>query len=120
MERVLAAAKEGFEDGLSGLERLKRNLQSAAVLCQPAGAAGAVFETELEARCRSRSPLRAPGGGGSASERGALLRTVLLRECLSCCGSTRAMGRRVLSWTPADATFALSLRQFRLGGPRRG
>jgi hypothetical protein len=47
-----AAAKEGLEDGLSGLERLKKNLQSAAVMCQPAGAAGAVvFETELEARC---------------------------------------------------------------------
>lgn len=49
---LTAAAKEGLEDGLSGLERLKKNLQSAAVMCQPAGAAGAVvFETELEARC---------------------------------------------------------------------
>ena len=48
---LTAAAKEGLEDGLSGLERLKKNLQSAAVMCQPSGAAGAVFETELEARC---------------------------------------------------------------------
>jgi hypothetical protein len=113
MERVLAAAKEGFEDGLSGLERLKRNLQNAAVLCQPAGAAGAVFETELEARCRSLSEVCAgcarvrAEGGGSTSARGTLLRTALLFACCSGCGRTRTMGPRVPSWAPADATFAL-------------
>jgi hypothetical protein len=61
---LTAAAKEGLtaaaEDGLSGLERLKRNLQSAAALCQPAGAAAAVYENERETRsggCRPRAGL---------------------------------------------------------------
>jgi len=48
---LTAAAREGLEDGLGGLERLKRNLQNAAALCQPTGAASAVYDNEREARC---------------------------------------------------------------------
>jgi hypothetical protein len=52
---LTAAAKEAAEDGLSGLEKLKRNLQNAAAMCQPASAFAAVGEAEREMRC---DPLR--------------------------------------------------------------
>ena len=45
-KEATADAKDMLQDGFSGLERLKRNLQSAAALCQPAGASAAIYETE--------------------------------------------------------------------------
>jgi len=54
---LTAAAREGLEDGLGGLERLKRNLQNAAALCQPTGAASAVYDNEREARCTATQPV---------------------------------------------------------------
>ena len=55
-EAAARELQEARSDGISGLERLKRNLQNAALLCQPAGAAGAVlFETENEIRFSGHS-----------------------------------------------------------------
>jgi hypothetical protein len=45
-EAAARELQEARSDGISGLERLKRNLQNAALLCQPAGAAGAAGATK--------------------------------------------------------------------------
>jgi hypothetical protein len=92
---ITAAAKEAAEDGLSGLERLKRNLQSAAALCQPAGAVAAVYENERETRRASRPPTRLRRGARrwSTARRGddvAALRCALA----ACAVSTRRTSRR--------------------------
>ena len=92
---ITAAAKEAAEDGLSGLERLKRNLQSAAALCQPAGAVAAVYENERETRRASRPPTRPPACGADGPLRGSV--TMRLH-----CAARLLRG------------------QFRLGGPRGG
>ena len=81
---ITAAAKEAAEDGLSGLERLKRNLQSAAALCQPAGAVAAVYENERETRRASRPPTRLRRGARrwSTARRGDDV--AALRACCVC------------------------------------